>query len=45
VKIKYRDDLSCGEHYSSEQMMLAFPFQKEEQKPAPVIKPVERKWK
>lgn len=45
VKIKYRDDLSCGEHYSSEQMMLAFPFQKEEEKPAPVIKPVERKWK
>ena len=43
--VKYRDDLSCGYRYSTDQMLLAFPFQDEEiEQPKPEIKPIEKKW-
>ena len=45
TKIKYRDDLSCWKHYTPDEMLVSFPFQKEEVKPTQVIKPIERKRK
>lgn len=43
VMVEYREDLSTGMLYSTEEMFKAFP-KKEEKKPEVVIKPIEKKW-
>ena len=43
VMIKFREDLSCQDRYTVEQIIKTFP-KKVEGKPEIVIKPIEKKW-
>lgn len=45
TKVLYRYDMWCGEHYSKEQMLLAFPFQEEKSEPVKYqIQKIEKVW-